>query len=76
MPSYQVKPEPVPLQQQATAEKNVKEGDVLEIVSKPQPVDGEWIVTAVGQLAILAVNPKSNVERAFPDQQFFFKRRV
>jgi len=51
---------------------NVKVGNIVGI--EPKPIEGEWYVTAIGTTALLAINTKTQTERAFPQKQYNFRR--
>ncbi len=65
---YPIQPSPVSLKQQPVSEKAISVNDILKISYK-----GEWIVSAIGKMAILAANPQTNEEMAFPDAKFQFE---
>jgi len=67
--TYPIPPKPISFQQQATQENAIVPNDILRITYK-----GEWVVSAIGKMAILATNPQTNEEMAFPGNKFDFTR--
>ena len=66
--SYKVLSTPLDLRQQPHVDMTV--GNLLKI-----SFDGEWLVTAIGKTALLAINPQTNIERVFKlGKEFAFER--
>lgn len=67
--AYQVEPTPLDLSQHRPSENTVKQNEILRVSFK-----GEWLVTAIGRTALLAINPQTNLERVFNQKDFDFER--
>lgn len=66
--TYPISPKPISLEQRKK-EDAIVINDILKISLK-----GEWLVSAIGKTAILATNPQTNMERAFPADGYQFER--
>jgi hypothetical protein len=47
-------------------------GNIIQIL--PRQIDGEWMVTAIGKTALLAINLKTQIERSFSQASNDFRR--